>query len=541
MLEGALGLLRRGVKVVALRPRTKEPLTSHGVKDATSDETIVRRLWGRCPNANVAVACGASGMVVLDVDIKNGGKQSLPQLRDVLGDLSACALASTPGGGYHVGFREPRDRELKESLGNGCIGLLPGIDILAGERYAVTPPSERDDGSYKWRRDFDAIESLPTFPDALVQMVANTRRNRKPTDATGTRTAGNGEMILHGWSNHAAFEMACTFARQGLSEHAIFEELRGMRDRGRFENPSYDPLTDSEILKLVKSALQAVWQRRSRDGTNREWQKAPWPTLGAAALHGLAGDIVRAIEQQTEADPAALLASLLVGFGNSIGASAHARVQAAVHPARFFLAVVGSTSSGCKGTSLNTITPFLRFADPGWFDECRKSGFGSGEAIIAELSGAYRSKDDKSPIEHRAFVVEPEFGRLLTVNSRDGSTLSPILRSAWDDGRLERRLSKVRMIATDAHVSTLAHITPEELREKLPSIEVACGFANRVLFVLSRRARKLPTGGHIPRELIEHFGKRLRDAMAFARGVGLMQRTAETEPLWASLYYAEPD
>jgi hypothetical protein len=267
----------------------------------------------------------------------------------------------------------------------------------------------------------------------------------------------------------------------------------------------------------------------------------PWPILHRAALHGVAGDLVRSVELQTEADPAALLVTLLVGFGNAIGPSTHARVLDDFHPARLFAAIVGSTSTGGKGTSLATIKPFLRAADPEWFDECRKSGFGSGEAIIAELGGAHRSPSDDSPIERRAFIIEPEFARLLTINARDGSTSSPILRSAWDDGRLELRHSKARMIATGAHVSLLAHISPEELRAKLSSTEVAAGFANRVLFVVARRVRKLPSGGNISAEVVGAFGCRLNAAMQFARGVGLVRRTAEADELWARFYYGEPD
>lgn len=47
------------------------------------------------------------------------------------------------------------------------------------------------------------------------------------------------------------------------------------------------------------------------------WEPAyPWPTLDAAALHGLAGDIIRAIAPETEADPAAMLFTLLSIVGN---------------------------------------------------------------------------------------------------------------------------------------------------------------------------------------------------------------------------------
>jgi|GEM_PF-1060735 hypothetical protein len=347
----------------------------------------------------------------------------------------------------------------------------------------------------------------------------------------------------------------------------VASRLRGFDFPGEIIDVSLDPYKDVSELHIAKAdqngghdAFVAFIEDAAAKGKPVElmrtvtpngkavtdepvtWEEVrPWPTLDPAALYGLAGAIVKAVAEETEADPAALLVTLLVGFGNAVGPSAHARVHDDRHPARLYAAIVGSTSTGGKGTSLATIKPFLRAGDAEWFDECRKAGFGSGEAIISELSGAHRSKDDEGPIEHRAFVIEPEFARLLTVNGRDGSTSSPILRSAWDDGRLELRHSKSRMIATGAHLSLLSHISPEELMAKLSSTEVASGFANRMLFVLSRRARKLPSGGNIPSTLIGGFGRRLNEAMRFARGIGIMQRSTEAEAVWAELYYAEPD
>jgi hypothetical protein len=45
----------------------------------------------------------------------------------------------------------------------------------------------------------------------------------------------------------------------------------------------------------------------------------PWPVLGAAAYHGLAGEVVATLLPQTEADPVALLLQYLVYFGNAVG------------------------------------------------------------------------------------------------------------------------------------------------------------------------------------------------------------------------------
>ena len=51
------------------RDAGKHPRTCNGVKDATTDERIIRKWWTWWPEANVAIATGrASGMWALDVD-----------------------------------------------------------------------------------------------------------------------------------------------------------------------------------------------------------------------------------------------------------------------------------------------------------------------------------------------------------------------------------------------------------------------------------------------------------------------------------------
>ncbi|HEY1656068.1 MAG TPA: bifunctional DNA primase/polymerase [Candidatus Tumulicola sp.] len=547
MLDGALEYARRGWYVFPVHGIRNESCTcgaagcvSPGkhphVKGwpviATTDRQTIAQWWRQWPEANIGVACGPSGLLVLDIDPRHGGDKSLEWLEELHRHFYNLK-AKTGGGGFHLFFKKPATatvRSRANALGNG----YRGIDIRADGGFIVLPPSLHVSGKrYEWDEQGSVILSaseIPAAPPWLIDLLQ---------EPAPVRSRAKGSVVISvGQRNHAAFETACTLLRQDLAEDTVVDELRGMRDRGTFENPVDDPFTDDEIWKCAASAALAV----SKHAPTDKWRRVrPWPTLDAAALYGLAGDLVRAIELETEGDPAALLVTLLVGFGNAIGPTAHARVHGDLHPARLFAAVVGKTSTGGKGTSLATIKPFLRAAYPEWFEGCRKAGFGSGEALIAELSGAHRAKDDTNPIEKRAFVIEPEFARLLTINARDGSTLSPILRSAWDDGRLEFRLSKARMIATDAHVSLVAHITPEELREKLRSTDVCSGFANRVLFVLAQRTRKLPSGGNIPPELVAAFGDRLREAMQFARGAGLMERTPEAEALWAQLYIAEPD
>ena len=257
----------------------------------------------------------------------------------------------------------------------------------------------------------------------------------------------------------------------------------------------------------------------------------PWPVLGVAALHGLAGDIIRAIEPETEADPAAMLFTLLAQVGNVLGGDAYASVGDDHHPGRLYVAIVGDSSSGGKGMSRGAVRPIVRAAFPEWHDSQIINGFGSGEAIIAEYAAP--------EADRRALIIEPELARLLTVASRDGSTLSPIVREAWDGGTLSVRRASTKIVARDVHLSIVAQITPSELRAKLAENDAINGFGNRFLYVNSRRSKKLPAGGQLDNITIGSLAKRLSSVIQPTSR--RYRRNAAAEALWAEQYMAEPD
>ena len=58
-LDAALEYARKGIPVFPCNPLDKKPLTSHGFKDATTDEAQIQAWWGRWPNAMVAAPTGA--------------------------------------------------------------------------------------------------------------------------------------------------------------------------------------------------------------------------------------------------------------------------------------------------------------------------------------------------------------------------------------------------------------------------------------------------------------------------------------------------
>ena len=95
-------------------------------------------------------------------------------------------------------------------------------------------------------------------------------------------------------------------------------------------------------------------------------------------------------------------------------------------------------------------------------------------------------------------MQEDELAAVLAIASRDGSTLSPLIRPAWDGVRLENRTKSRRLLATGAHVSVLGAITGDELVRKVAATEVANGFLNRFLLVAVKRTKLLPQPTPIP-------------------------------------------
>jgi hypothetical protein len=102
---------------------------------------------------------------------------------------------------------------------------------------------------------------------------------------------------------------------------------------------------------------------KAPNGHDEAWStppEQPWPApLAEAAYHGIAGRIVRTIEPESEADLAGLLFQLLAGIGNVLNAGSYVRVEDDLHPPRLFLAQVGRTSKGRKGTSWGRVRSVL--------------------------------------------------------------------------------------------------------------------------------------------------------------------------------------
>lgn len=265
--------------------------------------------------------------------------------------------------------------------------------------------------------------------------------------------------------------------------------------------------------------------------------KAAFPKLDRQkALYGLAGEVVKAIEPHSEADPVALLVQLLVSFGSVIGRSAHFEAEADRHYTNLFTVIVGESSRGRKGSSLGHIRRLLEEADAGWAG-CITGGLTSGEGLVHHVRDENVDFMPRAVRESkRALVIESEFASVLRVQKREGNTLSTIIRQAWDTGNLNVMRRNHPDKATNAHISIIGHVTSDELRRCLQDTDAVNGYANRFLWVCARRSKKLPEGGYFNQTDISPLIVRLRGAVEFARTAGMMKRDEDARLLWRQIY-----
>jgi Bifunctional DNA primase/polymerase, N-terminal len=136
-LRQALAFAARGWPVLPCQPGRKIPATRHGVRDASTDPGQITAWFGRHPGWNLAIATGAPGPDVLDVDqhgAAGNGYAAFRQLK-VAGLLDGVSsYVGTPSGGLHAYFTGTGQRN----------GHLPGhhVDFRSRGGYVLTPPSQ---------------------------------------------------------------------------------------------------------------------------------------------------------------------------------------------------------------------------------------------------------------------------------------------------------------------------------------------------------------------------------------------------------------
>jgi hypothetical protein len=179
--QAALAYAERGFRVIAIHrvkngccscskgfncpSAGKHPVLNEWQTAAPLTEAEVDRFFGGETPYNIGIATGPdSNLLVLDVDPKDGGKETLAALRALHGsDWLKTHTVETGSGGWHFYFTYP-DFE----VGNTASSKLgAGLDTRGKGGQVVAPPSVSAIGGYTIIRDRDVIAA----PDWMLELL----------------------------------------------------------------------------------------------------------------------------------------------------------------------------------------------------------------------------------------------------------------------------------------------------------------------------------------------------------------------------------
>lgn len=255
--KAARAYIQRGWKVFPLAPALKIPEKgSAGFKDASGDINVIQQWFGLRDDLNIGIATGESGLVVVDIDPKDGGDSSYKEWSESHGVFPRTVVAQTGGGGKHYYFKLP------EGMDVPCRApwtpTLLGIDIRARGGYVAAPGSVHPitGREYRWEPgnspvdvevaelSGSALEFVQTFLNGAVDapMV-----HRDPT--FNYETPGLPEIVNDGEGRERTLvALAGRLRRTGLDQNAIMAALDDYN-----QNHIRPPKSDRDIKRIAKS------------------------------------------------------------------------------------------------------------------------------------------------------------------------------------------------------------------------------------------------------------------------------------------------
>jgi hypothetical protein len=212
--------------VFPCREGGKQPSIDRWEQRASAEPGHVRQAWeGPYAGHNYGIACGPSGLVVIDLDTAAHGGElpeewRLPGVRDGRGvlaelarradrELPATYAVDTPSGGLHLYYAATPGREIRNSAGK----IGPMIDVRGAGGYVLGRGSVIGGVAYTVADDSDPA-ALPGWLADLAD-PPRTARRATPGAAGGTvygRMRGVVETVLTsapGTRNSRLYWAAC--------------------------------------------------------------------------------------------------------------------------------------------------------------------------------------------------------------------------------------------------------------------------------------------------------------------------------------------
>ena len=258
-----------GWHVFPTEPGGKRPIPEHGFLEATTSHKQIQGWWRSEPRSNLAVATGAPGPDVLDVDKhKEGdGFAAFNQLKRAGLVRDPMAIVRTPSGGFHAYYKGTEHQRN---------GHIPGVyvDFRSKGGYVVAPPSTIAGRNYEVARKQPSADTFDWGAARNLLAPQPERQSyRTPERGDGSKDVSHLAPWVasqpEGNRNHGLFWASCRAVEAG--DTATLDALaNAARASG---------LNEQEISRTITSA-----QRTATQGTaSRPFEPAVPQASGQAA------------------------------------------------------------------------------------------------------------------------------------------------------------------------------------------------------------------------------------------------------------------
>ncbi len=228
-------------------------LVASGSKSGTSDFNLVRQWFGNRA-WNLGIVTGRrSNLIVLDVDPRDGGEESLAILEKEHGSLPPTIRFLTGGGGQHILFRHPGG-----IVPNSASKIGNGLDIRGEGGFVVAPPSQHISGrTYAISVDHHPDDCALANPPSWLARVANYSGGRIAVSDDEWRKR-TGSPIPEGMRNDSLARIAGHLLAHRINLHVCLDLILSVN-----ATRCDPPLSEQEVTVIVASIARREIAKRT--------------------------------------------------------------------------------------------------------------------------------------------------------------------------------------------------------------------------------------------------------------------------------------
>ncbi len=433
---------------------------SAGFHDAfVRDEAL--KQWPNIHAGNIGLYPGASGLLIIDVDVKTHkdgtpgvGVETMKELQSKYGKLPETFTVKTPSGGWHFYYQKPDI----DHVGNNSIGK--DIDIRCDGGYVLTPGCYVIDPRYEGYYEVIRDKPIAALPDTWVELFKPKPKHAPQSPLQPASGTFKGSMGDYGPANRADVQEALAYIPADLPYDEWVKVLAALKDAGfddlahewSAKSPQYDPAEVERKLASFKGVgvtiatvfhyAKETGYKRTLSGSNpacktiitsiKTWQDPlPLPSglapvnafdaeLLPEALRGFVTDIAERMQCPPDFPAVTVMASLGTLIGRRCG----------IHPKRkddwlavpnLWGAIVGRPSQMKSPSVQQGMKPF--------------------DALIAEASKRHANAMADAAIEAEVYAGKKDaWKQAVRKAAKDGKPTDGMLPPVKPDAPIERRL-----------------------------------------------------------------------------------------------------